>query len=361
MVWGHITVGAQLTVYTICWLPCLSKYAIVANFVLYVWAGLGWRSAGGDSLGPGLQFRWRSPREGQTDRRQQPADTQPWEQGKGEAGQSTNVARGWRYRKLKAQTRRAVLSKLISCSRNHGTENSSNETSGGGRRKNWERKPWESTRGSTGVREGPEGKRRGQKWREAKKKKGDKSIANNGATVAKEGWLWQKHFSLLIQLTAVRDSPCAARAGHRARADTQGLICNLPHACPGKGGSGKGWGLPCAGMDPTAAPGSPPTRDLSTSEIHGIWNAQWMDFSSWFYHCCKKSAVDLLGYSWKPPLQPEKSFENSPQTQIWMAAFQPQSFKVLTKLPRIVQGHQLSFSISRNAGLILLRTFRARI
>lgn len=89
MVWGHITVGARLTVYTICWLPCLSKYVMVANSVLYVWAGLGWRSAGGDSLGLVAVTEGGTGR--QTDRRQQPENTQPWGQGRGEAGQSTNV------------------------------------------------------------------------------------------------------------------------------------------------------------------------------------------------------------------------------------------------------------------------------
>lgn len=159
----------------ICWLACLSKYMILADFVLYVWVRLGWRSAGEDSLGLGTQLWWQLASKGGQTGSSRPADIQPmpWEQGqRKKQTESTNGAYGWRYRKPKAWTRRHVPSKLISSSRNHGRVSPKWEASGRGRRKNWERKPWESIWGSTVVRkDNPEGKWRGQKWRDAKKKK----------------------------------------------------------------------------------------------------------------------------------------------------------------------------------------------
>lgn len=100
----------------ICRLACLSKYVILANFVLYVCVGLGWRSAGEGSLGLGTLLRWRLVSgEGQG----------PWEQWqkKNWTG-SVNVAYGWRYRKPKAWARREVLSKHISSSWNRSRESS---------------------------------------------------------------------------------------------------------------------------------------------------------------------------------------------------------------------------------------------
>lgn len=58
---------------------------------MFYMSGLGW---GEGQLEETAWGQWQSLREGQTDRRKQPADTQPWEQGSGEAGQSTNVPCG---------------------------------------------------------------------------------------------------------------------------------------------------------------------------------------------------------------------------------------------------------------------------
>lgn len=59
---------------------------------------------------------------------------------------------------------------------------------GRGRGKNRGRKPWESTWGSAGVRgEDPEGKGRGQKWREAKGKRGLRELSTIGQLLSQSG------------------------------------------------------------------------------------------------------------------------------------------------------------------------------
>lgn len=168
-----------------------------------------------------------------------------------------------------------------------------------------ERKPWESTWGSTGVRgEDPAGKWRGQKGNRGR----DENIANNRATVVKEGWMWQKHFSLLIQLKAFRDLPYADRTGHGARTGTEGLVlqtCQHPHwerwlAAARRLGASTTRSC-CAGLHFTLTPSQLQRRCDAQHLCHR--DRCFLMILLCFLQFWKGSVVDLLGYSWKSYMQ----------------------------------------------------------
>lgn len=275
MVWGHITVGAQLTVYTICWLPCLSKYVMVANSVLYVWAGLGWRSAGGDSLGL---------REGQTDREKTAAcGHTAWEQGRGEAGQSTNMARGWRHGKPSPDKESWAFQTHLLQQRIPAKKQVAEAE------KELRKKTLIKHMGQhRGERRRPRRQMERTKAEGGKKKKGDKSVANNGPAVAKEGDCDRtlQPFDALSSFPSGLVQPGLGTGQGRHT----GLNWDLPHARAGNGGSGCRTDPPLARLAANAGP--------STSKLTGLKCPEGGS-SFLILSFCKKPTLDLLGYSRK--------------------------------------------------------------
>lgn len=171
-----------------------------------------------------------------------------------------------------------------------------------------------------------------------------------------------------------RDLPYADRSGHGARTEMQGLILQTCRASSlgtvvGCGKAACGFHhtqLQCwaafhlnAKLTPKKLRCSAPLK-LIVSEIPRgqIFLYDFIIFSS----VAGRGLLRIfLGTLENPICSYKTPLKIWPKPQICMFAFWPRSLKMPTKFLRIALGDWLSFSISENAGLIMLRTFPARI